>query len=121
MKRMKYFIILCFVFVSVSVFGQRVTLSPDNLEAVDVSLSFEQLDGKEVVKVVKSAVVEEFDEPTFVKIKDLDFTNGWIEVKVLSRLAADAPDFSRGFIGVSFRINDDNSRFESFYLRPTNV
>lgn len=37
-----------------------------------------------------------------------------------SRLLKDAPAFARGFIGVAFRINEDNSRFESFYARPTN-
>lgn len=32
----------------------------------------------------------------------------------------DAPDFTRGFIGLEFRINEDDSAFESFYIRPTN-
>lgn len=39
---------------------------------------------------------------------------------MLARLLEGAPDLARGFIGVAFRINDDNSRFESFYVRPTN-
>jgi hypothetical protein len=49
----------------------------------------------------------------------LDFKDGIIEVDVASDLASDAPDYARGFIGVSFRI-DAHSRFESIYLRPTN-
>ncbi|EPJ84696.1 hypothetical protein CFII64_13298 [Pseudomonas sp. CFII64] len=49
----------------------------------------------------------------------MDFTDGTIEVDVASDLASDAPDYARGFIGVSFRI-DAQSRFESIYLRPTN-
>jgi len=60
------------------------------------------------------------DEPTFVKIKDLDFHNGTIEVKVLSKLMKNAPAMARGFIGVAFRISEDNSRYESIYIRPTN-
>jgi hypothetical protein len=49
----------------------------------------------------------------------VDFHNGTLELDVASDLAPDAPAYARGFIGVSFRI-DDMSRFESIYLRPTN-
>ncbi|NVL34673.1 polysaccharide lyase family 7 protein [Pseudomonas syringae pv. actinidiae] len=49
----------------------------------------------------------------------LDFKDGTIEVDVASDLAADAPSYARGFVGVAFRI-DNASRFESIYLRPTN-
>lgn len=60
------------------------------------------------------------DEPTYARLKGVSFENGTIEVKVLSRLLKDAPGFARGFIGVTFRINDTDTRFESVYLRPTN-
>ena len=40
---------------------------------------------------------------------------------MLSRLLPDAPDFARGFIGIAFRINEGDSEFESFYVRPTNA
>jgi len=76
--------------------------------------------GKEVVKVIKDSAVTEFDEPTFAKLKGLDFKNGTIEVKVLSRLLPNAPELARGFIGIAFRVNDSNSKFESIYIRPTN-
>jgi hypothetical protein len=49
----------------------------------------------------------------------LDFSDGVIEVKLASIIAPEAPSFSRGFIGISFRI-DEIGRFESFYLRPSN-
>jgi len=39
---------------------------------------------------------------------------------VLSRLAKNAPEWARGFIGVAFRIDERNTKFESIYLRPTN-
>lgn len=54
------------------------------------------------------------------KVKDLQFHNGTIEVKLLSRLLPDAPDFARGFIGIVYRANADNSEFEAFYVRPAN-
>lgn len=60
------------------------------------------------------------DEPTFSYIQDYEFRNGIIEVKVLSKFLNDAPEFSRGFIGVAFRINSDLSQYESIYIRPDN-
>ena len=39
---------------------------------------------------------------------------------MLSHLLDDAPDLARGFIGIAYRINETDSEFESFYVRPTN-
>jgi hypothetical protein len=83
-------------------------------------MSIEKFMGKAVVKVIKDSTVKEFDEPTFTKLKGIDFKNGTIEVKVWSRLLPNAPELARGFIGIAFRINDSNSKFESIYIRPTN-
>ena len=47
--------------------------------------------GSEVVKAIKDSSVKVNDEPTFVKIKGINFRNGIIEVKVLSRLLKNAP------------------------------
>lgn len=98
------------------------TILPDTakLEAVQVFMSVEKIMGIEIVKVIKDSTVKDVDEPTFVKIKDIDFSNGIIEVKVLSRLLKNASETARGFIGIAFRINDDNTKFESIYIRPTN-
>jgi hypothetical protein len=78
------------------------------------------IDGKQAICVTKDPVVTEVDEPTFAKLINSDFKNGIIEVTVLSRLLENAPDFARGFIGVAFRINENNSKFEGIYIRPTN-
>jgi len=83
-------------------------------------VSFEKMSGEDVIKVVKDSTVKEVDEPTYVRLKGIDFKNGTIEVKVLSRLLPNAPEQARGFIGVAFRINDSNSKFENIYIRPTN-
>ncbi len=98
------------------------TILPDTakLEAVQVFMSVEKIMGIEVVKVIKDSTIKDVDEPTFVKIKGIDFSNGIIEVKVLSRLLKNASETARGFIGIAFRINDDNTKFESIYIRPTN-
>jgi hypothetical protein len=90
------------------------------VQAINTFAGKEILDGKETLRVTKDPKISAVDEPTFARIADADFSNGAIEVKVLSRLLGDAPDYARGFIGVAFRINEDNSRFEGIYIRPTN-
>ena len=76
--------------------------------------------GETAVRVVKADKLMQFDENTLVKLKDCDFHNGVIRVRMLSRLLPDAPDFARGFIGIVFRVSENDGEFESFYIRPTN-
>jgi hypothetical protein len=101
-------------------FAQTVKLDKNSLTANQAYMSLEKLNGKDVVKVVMDSTVKQADAPSFVKIKGIDFSNGTIEVKVLSRLLKNAPQSARGFIGIAFHIDEQNSKFESIYLRPTN-
>lgn len=100
--------------------AQTIKLEKNNLEANKVYMSLEKLNGKDVLRVVKDSAVTEADQPTLVRIKGVDFSNGTIEVKVLSRLLKNAPEFARGFIGIAFHIDEQYSKFEGIYLRPTN-
>lgn len=121
---MKYIFLsltLFFALTTIHLRAQVINLVNQNIEPVHVSLSVEKLMGKSAIRLVKDPTVTEVDEPSFVRIKGIDFTNGIIEVKVLSRLLNDASDFARGFIGIAFRINDSNTKYESIYLRPTNA
>lgn len=121
MKRWMAVLLLCCFVCSLSVHSQGFKLDTTSLQAVNVSMAVEKVKGRKAIKVIKSPAITGFDEPTFVKIKGLDFKNGTIEVKVLSRLLPDAPDLARGFIGIAFRINDSNSKYESIYIRPVNA
>lgn len=96
------------------------SLKADRLHAVNTFLKNVDLDGVEVLQVVKDPTIVAVDEPTYAKIPDTDFKDGIIEVKVLSRLLPNAPDYARGFIGVAFRIDGHDTSFESIYIRPTN-
>jgi len=109
----------CILF-STNVFGQKMKLSAGSVENVSVHSSQVNIDGKTALRITKDPLVVAFDEPTFSRVKGVELENGIIEVSVLSRLLPDAPEFSRGFIGVAFRINDSNSEFESIYVRPSN-
>jgi len=96
------------------------SLKTDQLKAVHTDISNVIMDGVSVLRVVKKEKLLEFDENTYAKLNDVIFHNGIIEVKLLSRLLPDAPDYARGFIGIAFRIDEKDTAFESFYLRPTN-
>ncbi len=91
-----------------------------NFQPINTFINVAALDGNQTLRVIKNPAIAEVDEPTFARLVGSDFRNGIIEVTVLSRLLEDAPDFARGFIGVAFRINETNSKFEGIYIRPTN-
>ncbi len=120
MKSIKPISVVCLLIFSKSVLAQKINLEASSLVANQVSMSVEKLQGKNAVKVIKDSTVKAVDEATFVRIKDIDFKDGIIEVKVLSRLEKRASPTARGFIGVAFRINADNSKFECIYIRPAN-
>lgn len=121
MEKLRFVILGYFIFCFFDVSAQNINLKAKDLKAVNVSVKKTQLLGRDVVKVIKDSSVTEVDEPTFAKLHDIDFKNGSIEVHVLSKLLPTAPEFARGFIGVAFRINDDNSQFEGIYVRPANA
>src|SRR6266487_2633681 len=120
MEKILLIFIVCLFLNTRNLYSQRIAFDKDKLEAVNVSMSVEHLMGRRVVKVIKDSAVKNSDQPTFVKAEGVDFKNGTIEVNILSRLLSNAPGSARGFIGVAFRINDSNSKFECIYIRPTN-
>jgi hypothetical protein len=102
-------------------FAQETIFEKHRLEPVLVNMLITNIDGKKAVRVSRDTASHGADMPTFVKLKNTDnFSNGTIEVMLLSRLLPTADASARGFIGLAFRINKDNSKFESIYIRPTN-
>lgn len=99
---------------------EKINMNVSNFIPNKVEIKNDEMNSQEVLHVIKNPEVILFDEPTYAIIKDLKFENGIIEVKVYSQLLPDAPDFARGFIGIAFHINDDNTEFEGIYIRPTN-
>ncbi len=125
----KYKITLLFTLFVALASGQSLTFKNQEFEPKNVKASIVKLKGKKVLKIERDLealpfdinnMVSTVDEPTYVKLKDVNFENGIIEVKVLSRLLKNAPELARGFIGIAFRIDDNDTRFQSIYLRPTN-
>ncbi|AOA02917.1 hypothetical protein CKN99_14335 [Carnobacterium maltaromaticum] len=99
---------------------KKVTVRKEYFQDNNVFSADTTLDGEDVLRVIKDPVILADDEATYARLQNFEFYNGTIEVKVLSRLLPDAPDHARGFIGVSFRIDENNSHFEGIYIRPTN-
>ena len=102
--------------------NKQINMTVENWKAVNTETEEAVVGGLPALRVVKGEDKRmRFDENTYARLKDMDFHNGTIEVRMLSRLLPDAPDFARGFIGIAFRINEGDSEFESFYVRPTNA
>lgn len=98
----------------------NIAMNAENFIPVNSFISNLEIDGTEVLRVIKDPKIEAFDEPTYAKVIGSTFKNGTVEVKVLSRLLPDAPEFARGFLGIAFRIDGNDEQFESLYIRPTN-
>ena len=124
----KHLLLIAVLGQFVKSYCQTLTYNDRTFEIVAVHASVVEFEGEEVIKVERDLEALPFDtkklgstvdEPTYVKLTGLNLENGVVEVKVLSRLQTPSPfQGSQGFIGLAFRINDDDTAFESIYLRP---
>ena len=55
----------------------------EELIPVHTTVTQEELDGEKVFRVTKKEKIMQFDENTFVKLRNIDFHNGIIRVKML--------------------------------------
>lgn len=92
--------------------AQTLNFEGTDFEISNVKASVINFEGVNVMKVERDLTKIPFDtkqlektvdEPTFVKIKDFNFENGSIEVKVYSQIQDPSPfEFAQGFIGLAF-------------------
>lgn len=125
---MQKFLILFLSFYYTSTFAQTLQWKGQALTPKNVHASLVDFNGEEVLKVERDLKALPFDinrlestvdEPTYVKFNNIDFRNGTIEVKMLSRIQNPSPfEYAQGFIGLAFRIDENDTAFESIYLRP---
>src|SRR6266567_9303767 len=57
---------------------------------------------------------------SFAIVGGPEFQDGAIEVSLAGAPASGSFEAARGFIGIAFRMQPNASKFELFYLRPTN-
>lgn len=108
--------------------AQTLKFQNHAFELKNVTGAVVELNGEKTLKLERDLKALPFDvnrleatvdEPTYAKLTEMDFENGIIEVKMLSQIQSPSPfEFAQGFIGLAFRINGNDSAFESIYLRP---
>ncbi|MBI4908644.1 MAG: hypothetical protein HY820_33805 [Acidobacteria bacterium] len=97
--------------------------SPDGLKLVNVQAASAEFKGKKGIRVTEAARKEGASGRTEENLAILttpDFQDGVLEVEVAGQPGGGAGGGARGFVGVAFRIASDRSKFDVFYLRPTN-
>lgn len=110
-------------------FGQNVSFGKQTFELHNVTGSVIDFQGKKVLKIERDLKALPFDEKNlettvddrhYARLLDIDdFENGTIEVKMYSQIQDPSPyPPAAGFIGLYYRIKEDDSAWESIYLRP---
>jgi hypothetical protein len=122
---MKWFIFLtgfaCFSMVTKAQTGKlRYTLTDTvHLKAVNVGMQPALFKGKKAVKVYDILPASE-TELRIARLSDTAFHNGTIELELAGEPMKNSGEGARGFVGIAFRVNAANEKFECIYLRPTN-
>ena len=103
--------------------GQTFTLdSIKGLQPHDVTVDSTTYQGRKAVRVMPApaSAVKTASGGGIVVLPGVTFHNGIIELEVAGKPGTGAPGDARGFVGVAFRVSNDASKYECFYLRPTN-
>jgi hypothetical protein len=127
----KYHIITLLILATFSGYGQnqQIMLKKQTFELHNVIGSIVDFQGKKVLKIERDLKSLPFDanrleatvdEKHYARLLGIDdFENGTIEVKMYSQIQDPSPyPPAAGFIGLYYRIKEDDSEFESIYLRP---
>jgi hypothetical protein len=128
---MKKIILSCALVLNITgVLAQKFTWENKEFEAINTTAEIVNMDGVQVLKVERDLVASPFDEknidasvdgPTYVKLTNVAIENGTIEVKMLSQIMEKSPfPAARGFIGIAYRVDQENKNFDAIYLRPSN-
>jgi hypothetical protein len=101
--------------------------SVDGLRLHNVVVQAVTHKGKKAVRVVADTVRlreriagQPSEVELLASIQGITFSNGVIEAEVAGAPASGASEGARGFVGIAFRLQDDQKTYDAFYLRPTN-
>ena len=101
--------------------AQTISLDAmDQLKLVNVKAEKVTFKGRKALRVSDPAAAGTGDREQLVILSKTDFQDGIIEVDLAGEPGPNADEGARGFVGIAFRVAADASRFECFYLRPTN-
>jgi hypothetical protein len=98
--------------------------SLEGLELRNVKAEVSEYRGRRAVRLTDSPDAARSGTPgggeAIAILAGSDFEDGTIEAMVAGAPKSGASEGARGFIGIAFRSQPHASRFECFYLRPTN-
>jgi hypothetical protein len=90
-----------------------------HIKAINVAIAPALFKGKKAVKVLDMLPGAD-TELRIAKLSDTGFHNGTIEVELAGEPMKNSGETARGFVGIAFRVDPANEKFECIYLRPTN-
>ncbi len=109
---------------SVSLIAQSnhavATLSVDRLESRNVKVEAVNYKGRRAIRLIDIGPPNLGDAGRLAIVRGTSFADGTIEIGLSGDTAPGAAENLRGFVGIAFRVANDVSRFECFYLRPKN-
>jgi hypothetical protein len=116
------FILLTFSFAALSQANNKTfpLVAIVGLKPVHVTIKAETYQGKKSVAVIDTAkgITSELK---YAKLTDFRFHNGTIQVELAGQPLATAVETARGFVGIAFRIDETDTKFECLYLRQPTV
>jgi hypothetical protein len=116
-----------FLYPQCLAYGQSATAqsaflpaSLDDLEVLNGRAEVITYRGRRAVHLVPSANHQGPGDSVLAILTHSGFQDGVIEAEVAGSPLKGAPSDSRGFIGISFRVQAHGAKFENLYIRPTN-
>lgn len=106
--------------ITPKVFSQQIPLEISHFTPYGVSIKKEVYKGIESFVLEQTKATDSNQKYTFARLNNLDFHNGTIELSITGELNKNPVEGARGFVGVAFRVKEDTSKYEIFYIRPTN-
>jgi hypothetical protein len=100
------------------------SIREDGVDPVKTKAEVRTYRGRRAVRIVNEDGLTATGTPAGAQaiaiVKLSEFRDGTIEADVVGLSREGAPPTTRGFVGISFHVQDSGSRYESFYLRFAN-
>jgi hypothetical protein len=93
----------------------------DHVQLVNAKSEMVTYRGRRALQLSPLPGHESTNEGLMAIVDTPEFGDGTIEVELAGMPRTDADTSARGFIGIAFRVDSSATRFECFYLRPTNA
>lgn len=102
-----------------------LSIREDGVDPVKTKADVATYRGRRVVRVINEDGLTATGMPAGAQaiaiVTASDFKDGTIEADVVGLPREGAPPTTRGFVGIAFRVQDHDSRYESIYLRMINA